>query len=108
MPLAPVITSLNPSAALAGASSLSLIVNGSNFTPTSVVHWNSSPRTTTYFTPTRLSATIHAVDLALVASRQVLVFTPAPGGGTSNAVTFNITPAPTLTVNTSQLRGAVR
>ena len=31
------------------------------------------------------------------------VFTPAPGGGTSNAVTFNITPPPTLTVNTTSV-----
>ena len=45
----PVITSLNPSTAMAGTSSLSLNVNGSNFTPASVVRWNGSPRTTTYF-----------------------------------------------------------
>jgi hypothetical protein len=30
----------------------------------------------------------------------VTVFTPAPGGGTSNAVTFNVTGPPTLTVST--------
>ena len=86
---------------MAGTSSLSLIVNGSNFTPASVVHWNGSARTTTYAAPTQLSAIISSADLALVASPQVTVFTPAPGGGTSNAVTFTITPPPTLTVDTT-------
>jgi hypothetical protein len=102
----PVITSLNPNAAVAGTSSLSLIVNGSNFTPASVVRWNGSPRTTTFGASTQLSATISSADLAAAASTQVTVFTPAPGGGTSNAVTFNITPPPTLTVSaTSVARG---
>ena len=99
----PVITSLNPSAVVAGSSSLSLIVSGSNFTPGSVVRWDGSPRTTTYVAPTQLSATISSADLASVGSPQVTVFTPAPGGGTSNAVTFNITGPPTLTVNTTSV-----
>jgi hypothetical protein len=106
VPPAPVIASLNPGATLAGTSSLSLIVDGSNFTPTSVVYWNGSPRTTTYGASTQLSAAISSADLALVASPRVTVITPAPGGGTSNPVTFTITPPPTLTVNTtSAVRG---
>ena len=87
----PVITSLDPSGALAGSASLSLNVYGSNFTPASVVRWNGSPRTTTYVGPTQLSATITSADLAAVGTPAVTVFTPAPGGGTSNAVTFNVT-----------------
>jgi hypothetical protein len=36
----------------------------------------------------------------------VTVITPAPGGGTSQPVTFTITPPPTLTINTtSAVRG---
>jgi len=103
VPPAPVITSLSPSAAVAGTSSLSLIVNGSNFTPLSVVRWNGSPRTTTYSTSTQLSAAISSADLAVAGSPQVTVFTPAPGGGTSNPVTFTITPALALTVNTTSV-----
>lgn len=103
VPPAPVITSLNPSAAMAGTSSLSLIVNGSNFTPTSVVQWNGSPRPTTYFGSTLLSARISSADLASVAHPQVTVSTPPPGGGTSNAVTFIVTPPPALTVNTTSV-----
>jgi trimeric autotransporter adhesin len=100
VPAVPVITSLNPNTARAGASMLTMNVLGSNFTPASVVQWNGSPRTTTYFGPTQLSAQITAADLAVAGSPQVTVVTPAPGGGTSNAVTFSVTPGPTLTVNT--------
>ena len=50
--------------------------------------------------PTLLIAKLTAADLAVAATPQVTVVTPAPGGGTSNAVTFTVTPAPTLTVNT--------
>jgi hypothetical protein len=101
VPPAPVITSLNPNTARAGTSLLTMDVNGSNFTPSSVVQWNGSPRTTTYFSPTLLTARITAADLAVAATSQVTVVTPAPGGGTSNAVTFTVTPPPTLTVNTT-------
>jgi hypothetical protein len=99
VPPVPGITSLNPNAAVAGTSSLTLLVNGSNFTPTSVVRWNGSPRTTTYNGATQLSATISSADLASASNAQVTVFTPAPGGGTSNAVTFAVTPPPTLMVD---------
>ena len=103
VPAAPVITSLSPNTAMAGSSTLMMNVNGSNFTPASVVQWNGSPRTTTYFGPTLLSARINAADLAVAGNPQVTVVTPAPGGGTSNAVTFAVTtpPTPTLTVNTT-------
>jgi len=106
VPLAPVVTSLSPSAAVAGTSSLPLTVSGSNFTPMSVVYWNGSPRTTTYVAQTQLSAAISSADLALAASPRVSVVTPAPGGGTSNAVPITITQPPALTVNTtSAVRG---
>jgi subtilisin family serine protease len=101
VPPAPVITSLNPNTARAGTSSLTLDINGSNFTPLSVVQWNGSPRTTTYFSPTLLTARITAADLAVAGTAPVTVVTPAPGGGTSNAVTFTVTAPPTLTVNTT-------
>jgi hypothetical protein len=103
VPPAPAIASLNPNVALVGSSSLTLLVNGSNFMPTSTVRWNGSPRTTTYLGPTQLSAAISAADLAAVASVQVTVFTPAPGGGASNAVTFNVTAPPTLVVDTTSV-----
>jgi len=48
---------------------------------------------------TQLTAAITASDIATAGTAQVTVFTPAPGGGTSAAVTFTINaqnPVPTL------------
>jgi len=66
-------------------------VVGANFVPGSVVQWNSSARVTTYLGNSQLRAAIGASDIATVGSGQVTVFTPGPGGGTSNAQSFVIT-----------------
>jgi hypothetical protein len=71
-----------------------LTVNGNNFVSTSVVRWNGTDRATTSVSATQLTATILASDLAVAGTAQVTVFTPAPGGGTSNALTFTISNAP--------------
>jgi hypothetical protein len=95
---APVASSLSPASAVAGSGSFTLTVNGSGFVSTSVVAWNSSPRTTTFVSATQLRATITAADLASAGSATVQVGTPAPGGGLSSPLTFMITspvnPAP--------------
>jgi len=78
----PVLDTLSLSP-IAGSSSLTLTVTGSNFVNSSVIQWSGSPRTTTYINSTTLSAVIPASDLASASSAIVTVFTPAPGGGTS-------------------------
>jgi hypothetical protein len=98
----PVITSLFPPTAAAGGPGLTLYVAGNGFISTSVVYWNNSARTTTYnTTSTQLSISVTAQDIATPGTAQVVVVTPAPGGGPSTAVNFTITPAqnpvPTLT-----------
>jgi len=105
VPAAPIITSVSPNTVMGGTSTLTLSVNGSNFTSSSVVQWNGSPRTTTYFSPTLLTARITAADLAVAATPLVTVVTPAPGGGTSNAVTFTVTPPPLTVSTTTVARG---
>src|SRR6185436_627586 len=98
---APVLTQLLPNSAAAGSPSFTLTVTGANFTPTSVVRWNGQDRQTIFFSPTRLTAIINAADVAQVGTGQVTVFTPAPGGGTSSALSFTAknepNPVPTLT-----------
>ena len=101
----PVITSLDPASAVAGGPAFTLTVNGSGFVltngiPGSIVRWNNSNRTTTYVSATRLTAMITAADIATAGTASVTVFNPAPGGGTSNAVSFAIrpvNPVPTIT-----------
>ena len=58
-------------------------------------------RTTTWVNTTQLKVTLLASDFSVVGTRQVTVFSPAPGGGLSNAVTFEVVPVPVLTVDTS-------
>lgn len=87
---APVIGSLTPSSIVGGSGAFTLSVSGSNFTPGSVVRWNSSSRTTTYVSGTSLQAAITMADVASAGTAQVTVFTPTPGGGTSSALTFTI------------------
>jgi hypothetical protein len=93
----PSVTAVSPTSAPAGSAAFTLTVTGSNFTSSSVVLWNGSPRTTTFVSSTSLQAAITAPDIATVGTVMVTVLTPAPGGGTSSALTFTTNnPAPTV------------
>ncbi len=97
--LPPAIGSLNPPSAVVGANrtSLTLDVMGSKFIPGSVVRWNGMNRATVFVNAGHLTASIPTSDLATAGTAMVTVFTPAPGGGTSNAELFVINNAlPTL------------
>lgn len=87
-PLAPTISSLNPGFAIVGGQQFTLTVNGANFASNSVVRWNDSDRATTFVSATQLRATIPATDITTQGTANVKVFTPAPGGGASNASPF--------------------
>ncbi len=95
----PDIVSLTPAQALAGSPGLTLTVAGSGFVQSSVIRWNGSDRPTTYVSATQVKAAIPAADLAATGAAVVSVFTPAPGGGASEALTFSITPPPSLAVS---------
>jgi uncharacterized protein (TIGR03437 family) len=98
------ITSLSPTTVLAGAAQFTITVNGSNFQTASVVRWGGLNRTTAYVSATQLQATIYAADVAFSGTVQVSVFTPPPGGGVSNLVSFTITaPTANLTPTITQL-----
>src|SRR4029453_13303749 len=90
--LAPTLTALNPPSAIGGGTDLSLTLTGTNFSATSVVRWNGNDRATTYDSPTQLRAAITGADLSLAnfGPAVVTVFNPAPGGGTSNQLNFNV------------------
>jgi subtilisin family serine protease len=95
----PVLTSMSPTTAVAGAGALTLTVNGSGFIAASRVRWNGADRPTTLVSSTQMTAAIAAADVAAAASALVTVFTPSPGGGTTAPLTFTIIPAPVLTVD---------
>ena len=90
----PAITNLFPSSAAAGGPSFTLNVTGTGFIAQSLVYWNNTQLTTTFNSDTlQLSASVPASDIAGAGVAQVVVVSPAPGGGMSNASTFTINPA---------------
>jgi len=96
--LVPTITTISPTTKNAGDPAFTLTVTGTNFNPSSKVRWNGANRTTTYVSPTQVSASILNTDIATPGTASVTVFNPAPGGGTSAAKTFTINnPVPTIT-----------
>ena len=87
----PTIISLNPSGATVGGAGFTLGVDGFNSLASSVVQWNGSDRPTTFdSTSGVLTAQISASDIAATGTAAVTVLNPAPGGGTSNTLTFTI------------------
>ena len=86
----PSLAKLVPSSIKAGSAGFTLAVNGSNFVPTSQVYWNGSPRKTTFVGHLNLQATILSSDVKTPGTAKVTVGNPAPGGGTSNSLTFTI------------------
>ncbi|MDQ3010585.1 MAG: beta galactosidase jelly roll domain-containing protein, partial [Acidobacteriota bacterium] len=89
----PTIASLTPNSVIASSQAFSLTVNGTGFIPGSIVRWNGNNRTTTFIGNTQLRADIAASDIAVAGTVAITVFTPAPGGGLSNALSLTITPA---------------
>jgi uncharacterized protein (TIGR03437 family) len=92
--LAPVIASLSPNNANAGGAAFSITVAGSNFGAGSKLRWNGQIRTTKVIDAKHLTAQISAGDIANVGRVGIDVFTASNGGGASNALAFNIGPAP--------------
>jgi hypothetical protein len=76
-PGGPMVTGLSPSTVTAGGPAFTLTVTGVHFAPTSIVRWNGADRTTTYVSPTTLTATILASDIVLQGSGQVTVYNPS-------------------------------
>jgi subtilisin family serine protease len=97
----PTIGSLSPARTSAGTGTFTLTVSGGGFVPASEIRWNGISRSTTFVSSTQLRASIDGGEVAATGTAQVTVFSPAPGGGTSTALTFTIAPPPTLTVSTT-------
>ncbi|MBI1737804.1 MAG: hypothetical protein HYR58_00975, partial [Acidobacteria bacterium] len=87
----PAITSLLPTSVASGGSAFTLTVNGTGFVSGTEVHWDGSPRVTTFVNSTQVTAQITAADTATSGKFQVTAFNPTPGGGTSSSVIFPVT-----------------
>jgi YVTN family beta-propeller protein len=97
---APTITTILPNTAVTGGAAFTLTINGTNFVAASMVNFAGSAPVTTFVNSTQLTAVIPASSIASTGTLAVTVTNPAPGGGTSNPVTFTVTgdanPVPTI------------
>jgi trimeric autotransporter adhesin len=89
----PGLTSLSPTAAQAGTTTATtLTVTGTGFVTNSTVNINGGAHATVFTNSTQLTVTLTAADFANGGVNQVQVFSPGPGGGTSNPLTFAVNP----------------
>lgn len=87
---APAITGLGATQTTAGQERFTLQVTGSGFVNGSEVRFNGAPRQTTRLGAGVLEATLVEGDLRAAGTFTITVTNPAPGGGTSNAMSFTI------------------
>ncbi len=103
---APTLLSLSPNHAARHGAGFTLTVTGKNFVAGSVIRWNGVTRATTFVNATTLSTAVAASDLAPAGTVPVTVFTPAPGGGLSGALSFSILGSVTLTLTPTAATGS--
>ena len=80
----------SPDRVVRATGAFTLRVFGGGFAPGSVVRWNGAAKPTTFVHPGELTAQIANADIQQAGTVQVSVFTPTPGGGTSNSVDFPV------------------
>jgi trimeric autotransporter adhesin len=87
---APTITSVSPMSELIGAPSAVITVTGTGFVPATIVNVNGLPQTTTFTSSTQISVPVTVADVAVGGSLSLTAVNPAPGGGTSAAVSLPV------------------
>ena len=104
----PVLSSVAPSSLSAWGLGLTITVTGSNFVPSSVVFIDGIATPTVYVSDTELSAEVTASNLATTAtSLGISVFSPPPGGGTSNSIALELL-QPSLSVDSTSVGPGTR
>jgi hypothetical protein len=86
----PVMGSMTPAVANAGGAAFTLTVNGAGFVANSTIQWGTIALTTTFVSSSQLTAQVTAADIATAGAYAVTVQTPAPVGGTSGILQFEV------------------
>ncbi|MGD0600696.1 MAG: beta-propeller fold lactonase family protein [Terriglobales bacterium] len=95
----PTITTITPNSSIAGGAAFTLTINGTNFVAASMVNFGGSAPPTTFVNSKQLTAAIPAASIASTGTLAVTVINPAPGGGTSNPLSFTVGPSGVPTIN---------
>jgi sugar lactone lactonase YvrE len=86
----PTLVRLTPDSLIAGSGAFTLTLSGENFIPASSVSFGSTVLATTFVSGTQLQANLPATAVATAGIFLVTVTNPAPGGGSSAAVSFTV------------------
>ena len=86
----PYVSIISPQRATPGGQSFTLTLHGANFTPSSVVYWNSTVLATTYVSRGQLTAAVPANFIAAINTASIAVVNPPPRGGKSNISYFQV------------------
>ena len=106
----PSISSLSPTQLAAGSAGQTLTINGSGFIGTSSVTFNGISHSATLKSASQLSIQLTGADIASTGTFPVVVSNPAPGGGPSGSVNFDVvtgTPTGNFTVTVNASSGTV-
>ncbi|MFA7308617.1 MAG: FG-GAP-like repeat-containing protein [Patescibacteria group bacterium] len=98
-----VVSSISPTNVYAGSAGLTLTVNGRHFDSGSVVYVDGVAKTTTYVSPTQLTAAITSGDITSAGSLSVRVKNPSVSQAAqtdSGATFFTVDPLPVPTLST--------
>jgi hypothetical protein len=104
----PILTSISPSAGLAGGNQFLMHLVGNNFESQSVVTINGNGQQTAFLDSQDLQVQIPATELISAGVLSVAVLNPSPGGGTSQTLPLTVTyavPAITMLSPTSAAAG---
>lgn len=86
----PQLTALYPQTAFAGGSAFTLRVSGDDFQENSAIRWDGINLTGAYEGESELIGIVPADHIIDPGEHEITVFTPEPGGGSSNPLTFTI------------------
>ncbi len=90
----PTIASISPQPISVGAPNTDITITGTGFVPDSVVWWYNVALPTDYVSPTSLAATVPSTYLSKPIGTWIVVISPPPGGGASNAFPVTVGPNP--------------
>lgn len=86
----PGITAINPASVKKGATNVSIIIKGSNFTEKAEVKFNGALRASKFISATELSVQLQETDTAATGTIEITVVNPAPGGGASKSMQLKV------------------
>lgn len=86
----PAIAGVTPNSVAAGSSGITLTVTGSNFVPGATVNFSGAGLQSTFVSTSQITAILPPGDLTAGGTFPITVTNPAPNGGTSAPVNFNV------------------